>query len=521
MKVETRVGIFVIISISIFFYLSINIGAFRLDEAQFYPYRAYFEDTGGLDVKAPIKIAGVEIGWVEEILLHEGGNAEVNLRIKKSHKLARNAYATIQQEGLIGTKSIDIDPGDVTTGFLPAGSTLAMPGKSPASVGELLEQFRDIASGVQDLVSSFKNVFSSRQGEDNLKLALNNVADASNKIANFSGVLERVLNKNEANMDEMIVDFKKTAYHLQDGIPKLTNDFHSITGNADKITLALADDTLPAFADASKKAGSSFENIENTSNEAGHVFRKVNEGQGVLGRLVNDNELSDDVKSTIKGLESYFGKASSIDFIVDMHTENLFKSSSSKGYLELKIRPTHDYFYQFQLVSDEYGVVKKTVDHYDRFDENGHPLPTSLLTTARDKIEFADKIEQTQRTKDAVLFGFQFGKRFNRLALRVGLFENAFGLGCDYYVPLHSDKVHWITTFEAFDFKGAKRVEGTRPHVKWINKLYFMKNIYTTFGIDDIYSKQNASPFFGGGIRFNDEDIKFVLSSLPIGKMAG
>ena len=47
-----------------------------------------------------------------------------------------------------------------------------------------------------------------------------------------------------------------------------------------------------------------------------------------------------------------------------------------------------------------------------------------------------------------------------------------------------------------------------------------MKNIYTTFGVDDLFSKNNANPFFGGGIRFNDDDLKYFLSSLPIGKMS-
>jgi phospholipid/cholesterol/gamma-HCH transport system substrate-binding protein len=504
-KAETRVGIFVIIAMGVFFYLSINIGAFRLDEAQYYPYRAYFEDTGGLDLKSPVKIAGVEVGWVDEIILQSGGTAEVHLKIKKTHNLARNTYATIQQEGLIGTKSIDVDPGDITTGILPPGSTLAMPGKSPASVGELLEQFRDIASGIQDLVASFKNVFSTRKGEENLKLALNNVADASNKIANFSGVLERVLHKNENNINSMLVDFKKTAFNLQDGIPKITDDFHSITGNADKLTLAFADDTLPAISDA--------------SDSIGNVFNKVNDGKGVIGSLVNDDDLSQDVKNTVKGLEAYFGKTSSLGILIDMHVENMIKTKNDKGYLEIKLRPSHDYFYNIQLVSDSYGSVRKTEDHYKRFDTNGKELPTSLLTSARDKIEFADKVETIQRIKNDILFSFQFGKRFNRLALRIGMFENAFGMGCDYYIPLKTNKLHWITTIEAFDFMGTKRVDDSRPYIKWMNKLHFLKHVYTTFGLSDIYSKKTASPFFGGGIRFNDDDLKYILSAVPIGKM--
>jgi phospholipid/cholesterol/gamma-HCH transport system substrate-binding protein len=77
-KIETRVGIFIVISIGIFFYLSLNIGAIRLDQRLFYLYKTYFDDTGGLDEKASVKIAGVEVGWVEKIELLEGGKAEAN-----------------------------------------------------------------------------------------------------------------------------------------------------------------------------------------------------------------------------------------------------------------------------------------------------------------------------------------------------------------------------------------------------------------------------------------------------------
>ena len=59
--------------------------------------------------------------------------------------------------------------------------------------------------------------------------------------------------------------------------------------------------------------------------------------------------------------------------------------------------------------------------------------------------------------------------------------------------------------------KGIKRINDTRPHLKWLNKVYFMKNMYTCFGVDDIMSRSSASPFFGAGLRFNDHDLKYFL----------
>src|SRR3954471_12716230 len=121
MKTETSVGIFVITAIGILFYLSINIGSFRMDRDLYAPYKTYFDDTGGLDIKAPIKISGVDVGWVDSIVLLEGGKAEVNLMINKKNRLSQNAYALIQQEGLIGAKTLEIDPGDPSSGYLPPG----------------------------------------------------------------------------------------------------------------------------------------------------------------------------------------------------------------------------------------------------------------------------------------------------------------------------------------------------------------------------------------------------------------
>jgi len=500
-KTETRVGIFVIVAIGIFFYLSLNIGAIRLDQRQYYSYKTYFDDTGGLDEKSPVKIAGVEIGWVEKINLLEGGKAEVLLKVHKRYKLARNAYATVQQEGLIGTKHIDVDPGDPTTGSLPPGSVLAMPGRAPTSVGDLLEQFKEIAGGIHDVVSSFKNTFGTRKGEENLKLALNSVAKASDRMANFSHVLERTLAKNENNLNGMIKDFRSTANHLVKAVPSIKDDFHGIK-------VAFADDTMPHLAAASKK-------VEGTFDEAEKVMEKLNAGQGVLGKLINEDETYGDLKGAVKGFSKMVGKAESIDILLDMHSESLFKTDNSKGYFEASLRPYSDYFYKLQLVSDEHGSVKKTVKYRKRFDSHNNLLKTNDLTTQYERMDLADREEEVLQIKNDILFGFQFGKRFDRIALRVGLFESTFGAGVDYYVPLRTNKMHWVTTLEAFDFNGANRIDSNRPHVKWINRLFFMRNVYTTFGFDDICSKGNSSPFFGAGLRFGDEEIKYLLSYFP------
>ncbi len=502
MKTETIVGLFVLSAIGVFFYLTLTIGTIRLDRNRFHSYRAYFDDTSGLEKKDPVKIAGVEVGQVEDIKLTKDGMAVVYFLVHRQNKLAKNSRAFIRQEGLLGNKYLEIDPGDSSTGILPAGSAIGFPAAAPASVGELLNKFSDIASSIKDVASALQVSVASKESQDNIRDALRGFAKASDRMANFSLVLERTLDKNEQNINATLADIKDITHDLKkDTVPRLTND----------------------ISDMAKKAGKAFESVEDMSvqgrygfKEAGQVMEKVNAGKGLIGKLINEDETYADFKATIRNVKEVTDKAQSLEVYVDMHSETMLRDWNAKGYFEIRLRSTEDYFYVIQLVGDEKGRIDRECIEYKRFDINRDELPAPNL---EDQYRFPSFLEKNVQIKNDVLFSFQFGKRFNRLALRLGVFENTFGMGADFYVPLNTAKAHWICTLEAFDWKGILRLDDTRPHFKWINRVYFMKNLYTSFGVDDFYSKRNANPFWGGGLRFNDNDLKYLLPQM--GGMGG
>jgi phospholipid/cholesterol/gamma-HCH transport system substrate-binding protein len=520
-KTETRVGLFIFVAIGIFLYLSINIKALRFDKHQFYTYRAYFDDTGGLVVRSPVKIAGVEVGWVDAIELLDNGKAEVIMHVNKNNRLSKNAYAMIHQDNLIGTKTLEIDPGTPDTGILLPGSTLSMPGRTPASIGELLDQFRDIATTIQDITSAFKNVFATHRGEENMRMALHSVAKATDKLVDFSELLQKTMQRNEKNINDMISDFRETALSLKRGVPAVTDDVHSVSQTLNTGVNKITED----FSGTAQKVGSAFEHLEDaaiqtkdTLREAGQVMEKVNTGKGVIGKLINEDETYGDLKKTVKGLRDYVGRTQALMLNLDMHSETMLRQKNSKGVFEMRLRPNSDCFYLLQLTSAEKGGISRDTTYTTRRDDKGDIIDPS---TAKDNTQYtqmalAYQVDSVKQKKNDLLFGLQFGKRFDRLALRLGLMENTVGFGVDYYIPLETDYFHWITTFEAYDFNGVNRLNDDRPHVKWLNKIFFLKNLYTTFGVDDVCSKNSANPFIGGGLRFGDDDIKYFIGSLPI-----
>ena len=108
----------------------------------------------------------------------------------------------------------------------------------------------------------------------------------------------------------------------------------------------------------------------------------------------------------------------------------------------------------------------------------------------------------------------QAGWNLQPLAVRVGLFDSTGGGGVDYHV---SDRIN--VTGEIFDF-GKRR--DNNPHVRLYGQYIFRHErpntpmLFFTSGVDNVL---NDTAFtFGGGIRWRDDDLKYLLGSIPIGR---
>ena len=67
MKPETKLGIFTVIGLVLFGFSLYFLGG--LSVTRTYDLNIKFDDVSGLPVKAPIKLAGVEVGKVKKIII--------------------------------------------------------------------------------------------------------------------------------------------------------------------------------------------------------------------------------------------------------------------------------------------------------------------------------------------------------------------------------------------------------------------------------------------------------------------
>ena len=135
------VGIFVTVGFGALLFLALKVGnLLTLDRTTGYRIEAYFDNIGGLKLRAPVKVAGVVVGRVEDIRLDpKTYDALVTMRVNRDYSFSRDTIASINTSGLLGEVYISLDAGGDTV-TLKDGERVAKT-QSAVVIEKLISQF--------------------------------------------------------------------------------------------------------------------------------------------------------------------------------------------------------------------------------------------------------------------------------------------------------------------------------------------------------------------------------------------
>lgn len=112
-KTDFYVGLFVLLGAIALVFLALragNLSSFSMTPT--YQVKAYFDNTGGLKIRAPVKSSGVVVGRVSSISFdNDRFQAIVALDIEQNFKFPADSSASILTSGLLGDQYIGITPG--------------------------------------------------------------------------------------------------------------------------------------------------------------------------------------------------------------------------------------------------------------------------------------------------------------------------------------------------------------------------------------------------------------------------
>lgn len=111
--IESMVGLFILAAFAALVILAFKVsGLTSFFKQEGYTVTAYFDDIGGLKLKAPVKVGGVVIGEVTEVALDPASfKAIVKMSIyNKFNDIPSDSSASILTSGLLGDNYIELTP---------------------------------------------------------------------------------------------------------------------------------------------------------------------------------------------------------------------------------------------------------------------------------------------------------------------------------------------------------------------------------------------------------------------------
>ncbi|WP_029113094.1 MCE family protein [Mycobacterium sp. URHB0044] len=139
----TRVALFTAVCLVFVFALVTVFGQFRFDSR--ITYSAVFTNVSGLKGGNFVRIAGVEVGKVEDMTLNKDGTVTVVFDIDEGLPLTDGTRAAVRYENIIGDRYLALEDGPGSVRKLQPGQTIPLARTSPAlDVDALIGGFRPL-----------------------------------------------------------------------------------------------------------------------------------------------------------------------------------------------------------------------------------------------------------------------------------------------------------------------------------------------------------------------------------------
>ncbi|WP_457596848.1 MlaD family protein [Hydrogenimonas sp.] len=472
MKTEAKVGLFVTIGLLLLFALSTQVNRFQGVGKKGYDIEAVVKDASGLEKHAKVKMKGVEIGYVKKISL-DGTNVVLTLFVFQNAKIPVDSEVVLTQESLLGSKYVNIIPGHAHR-YLAAGGVIEKE-KPTASFDEMGTEVAAAAAELKRFIHELRETLDA-QSRGELKKTFANLEALTSD-------LRQIVSDNKENIDSLVV-------HIDEAARKFAMMSEKFSGSADTINAHLPElmTKLQETIDAYKGAGETLEKrlptladkFENLEDQLDVVIKENR--KPLNNALVSVDRFFTKGQSTMAKLDNYLDAVTQTRLELGMDGFYLANDGNFKGGLHIDYMPYYSRHYMFDIVSSpDYSEKNSNGEYYGDL-----------------------KHEQGKWYVSA-----QVGKRYRDFMVRGGIIESTAGGGIDWYA--YHDKLK--LSLDAYDFNAVNDLRGSNAHLRATVRYRFYRFLNAYAGYDNFLNTDADNIFFGLGIRFEDDRMKYLLGA--------
>jgi len=325
-SIEVKVGALILVSLAILGGFILVMGGLSFEKT--YSVYVDFDNPGGLQSGAAVRIAGVKVGSVKDLAFLGGKidtktgrrvlvRAKVDIEQKVKDAIHDDADFYVTTQGVLGEQFLAIDPGSVDRPVLQDGAVVK--GIDPPRLDLFLAKAYDL---LDTTVNGIKN------NRETISEIVNNTAGLLKGLNVVVTENKDRIDRIVANVEEMTVEAKQLTHDARVNYvdnPKLIRT----VDNVDRLTTEVRDDAGPMLKDARealanlnrvsatvgapeeqqkiRKALTDIaqlaERANATAGDAQAIVAHIKKGEGTVGALVMDEEIYDDMQEMVRDLK--------------------------------------------------------------------------------------------------------------------------------------------------------------------------------------------------------------------------
>jgi phospholipid/cholesterol/gamma-HCH transport system substrate-binding protein len=375
----------------------------RGDESS-YTVSVLVPSADGLYKGSLVKIAGVDVGAINTVKV-EGEQARLVLGVRSAYPIPTDTKASLRASGMLGDRYVGLDLGVAET-IVPDGGEIDLTAPPP-DLDELTRQADVITENVAAITARVREVVENDANKENLEATIANVQA-------LSAELRVMANENRAELAAIV-----------DSLGRLTVSLEHFSTE----TSADIDEELEAIKKATEKLDATLENVES-------ITGKIDDGEGSLGALVNDDTTVANLNATMENANAtldstkgiwadayYLGRV----FVGSQPSDPVFVDGNPVAPLhgdaqDVGYAGSNNLGFELHHPSDLWAVFEINDYPQGTISQEEHFLPGQDETFT----EYTEKLKYR--------FTFQMAKRWWDVSFRLGIKESGGGVGVTGYL---------------------------------------------------------------------------------------
>jgi len=260
---EVRVGVTLTVAGLLLVVGILWLGGFSLGESR-YGFSIMFTEVSGLVAGDKVTVAGLHAGDILSLKLASFGKVIAEVEVDSDIRIPIDSRISVASYGLIGAKVISVIPGGSDV-YIEQGTVVQ--GVYEKGLGDVVHQMGKALTGIQDVLKAADEILTDQEGKELVKEALVNANAASFDLRQATADLSVMATELRAFVSEK----KDPAGEAIDAMESAIVGFAEVTGELKDISVSLDS-----------------------------IVRRVEGGEGTLGKLINEDEVHDEFLAAIK-----------------------------------------------------------------------------------------------------------------------------------------------------------------------------------------------------------------------------